>query len=127
MYNNLITTIVCNYNYVTFIIILSRENALRTLIALATGVFPKNASLNSIDEATIVFENITESILANEEQFIHYDLLYNYLPQFLIEWVICRAWFLYFTQSVQISVSMLKDVIKKIQNIITVNSYPKNQ
>lgn len=100
---------------------------MKTLIALAIGVFPKHASLNSTEEAMMVFDNVTESILANEEQFSHCDLLYNYLPQFLIEWVNCHAWFLYFTKNVQTSVSMLEDVIMKIQNIVKVKSYPENQ
>lgn len=75
----------------------------------------------------MIFDNVTKNILANEEQFMHCDLLYNYLPQFLIEWVICHAWFLYLTQNIQKSVSMLKDVINKIQNIIKINNYPENQ
>lgn len=100
---------------------------MKTLIGLATGVIPKHANLNSTEEATMIFDNVTQSILANEEQFMHCNLLYNYLPQFIIEWIICRAWFLYLTQNVQTSVSMLKDVISKIQNIIQIKSYPKNQ
>ncbi|XP_026804790.1 protein NRDE2 homolog [Rhopalosiphum maidis] len=103
-----------------------KEKALQTLIALATGVLPKNANLNLTEEAMLVFDNITESILKDKEQFAYCDLKYNYLPQFLIEWVICRAWFLYLTESVQISVSMLKDVIIKIKNIITTENYQKN-
>lgn len=103
------------------------EKALQTLIALATGVLPKHASLNLTEEAMLVFDNVTESILNDKEQFSYCDLKYNYLPQFLIEWVICRAWFLYLTQNVQTSVSMLKDVIGKIKNIITAESYKKNQ
>lgn len=104
-----------------------REKALQTLIALATGVLPKNANLNLTEEAMLVFDNVTESILKDKEQFAYCDLKYNYLPQFLIEWVICRAWFLYLTESVQTSVSMLKDVIIKIKNIITTENYQKNQ
>lgn len=65
--------------------------------------------------------------MADEEQFSYFDLQYNYLPQFLIEWVVCRAWFLYLTQNVKISVSMLKNIIEKIQNIIQLKSYKENQ
>jgi len=104
-----------------------REKALKTLIALATGVFPEQASLNLTEEAMLVFDNVTESILNEKEQFAYCDLKYNYIPQFLIEWIICRAWFLYLTQNVQDSVSMLKDVIRKIENIITTEGYQKNQ
>lgn len=104
-----------------------REKALLTLIALATGVLPQQASLNLTEKAMLIFDNVTESILNEKEQFAYSDLKYNYLPQFLIEWVVCRAWFLYLTQNVQDSVSMLKDIIRKIQNIITTEDYPKNQ
>lgn len=104
-----------------------REKALRTLITLATGVSPDNASSNLTEEAKLVFDNVTENLLTDEEQFMYCDLKYNYLPQFLIEWVICRAWFLYLTQNIQTSVSMLKYVIDKIQNIITSNNYQENQ
>lgn len=75
----------------------------------------------------VIFNNITEDILTDEEQFAYCGLQYNYLPQFFIEWVICRAWFLYLTKNVQTSVSMLKDVIGKIQNIIKLKSYSENQ
>lgn len=88
---------------------------------------PDNANLDSTEEAMLVFDNVTENLLVNEEQFAHSDLQYNYLPQFLIEWVICHAWFLYFSKSIQSSVSMLKNVMKKIQNIISKNCYQENQ
>lgn len=88
---------------------------------------PEFVSLNLIDEAIIVFETVTESILADEEQFSHCDIQYNYLPQFLIEWITCRAWFLYLTQNVQTSISMIKDVIDKIQNIIKTKNYQEDQ
>lgn len=52
---------------------------------------------------------------------------YNFLPQFLVEWNICYAWFLYLTQNVQASVFMLQDAIGKIQNIIRTRSYQENQ
>lgn len=104
-----------------------REKALQTLIALATGVLPQQASLNLTEKAMLVFDNVTESILIEKEQFAYCDLKYNYLPQFLIEWIVCRAWFLYLTQNVQDSVSMLKDILRKIKNIITTNDYPKKQ
>lgn len=104
-----------------------REKALQTLIALATGVFPEQASLNLTEEAMLIFDDVTESILNEKEQFAYCDLKYNYIPQFLIEWIICRAWFLYLTQNVQDSVSMLKNVIRKIENIITTEGYQKNQ
>lgn len=110
-----------------FFIFVHREKALKTLIALATGVLPQHADSSLIEEATHIFDNVTESILADEEQFSYCDLQYNYLPQFLIEWIICRAWFLYLTQNMKTSVSMLKDVIEKIQNIIRVKNYPENQ
>lgn len=110
-----------------YIIFFFREKALKTLIALATGVMPDQASLNSIEEAMLAFDNTTINILTDEEQFDHCDLQYNYLPQFLIEWVICRAWFLYLVKNIQTSTSMLKDVIKKIQNIIEINCYKENQ
>lgn len=104
-----------------------RDKALQTLIALATGVLPEHVSLNLAEEAMLVFDNVTGNILNEEEQFAYSDLKYNYLPQFFIEWVVCRAWFLYLTQNVQASVSMLKDVIRKIKNIITTKNYKKNQ
>lgn len=106
---------------------LFREKALKTLIALATGVTPDHACLSLTDEAMTVFNHVTESLLTNEEQFAYCDMQYNYLPQFFVEWNICHAWFLYFTQNVQASVSMLKDVIGKIQNIIRTRSYQENQ
>lgn len=104
-----------------------REKAVKTLIALATGTLPKNASSNLIEQAVNVFDNVTEQCLSDTKQFSSYGLDYNYLPQFLIEWVICRAWFLYLTHNVQSSVSMVKDVIVKIQNIIKTNEYQENQ
>lgn len=104
-----------------------REKALNNLISLAIGVKSRYASFKLIEEAMIVFDNVTESILADQEQFICCDMKYNYLPQFLIEWITCRAWFLYLTQNVQTSVAMLKVVIGKIQNIIKINNYEENQ
>lgn len=97
------------------------------LIALATGVSPECASIHLTEEALLVFSNVTKSILDDEKQFAYYNIQYNYLPQFLIEWVSCHAWFLYLTQDVKTTVSFLKDVIKKIQNIIELNSYQENQ
>jgi len=88
---------------------------------------PQQASLNLTEKAMLVFDNVTESILNEKEQFAYCDLKYNYLPQFLIEWIVCHAWFLYLTKNVQDSVSMLKDIIRKIKNIITTNDYPKKQ
>lgn len=115
----------------TFIVIvlhlLFRENALSILISLATGILPKNENLKLTEDATIVFDNVTESVLAKKEQFICCDIKYNYLPQFIIEWITCHAWFLYLTRNVQISISMLRTVIEKIQNIIKVNNYEENQ
>jgi len=90
-------------------------------------VLPDVVSLNLIEEAILIFENVTGSILADEEQFSYCDLQYNYLPQFLIEWITCRAWFLYLTQNVHTSISMIKDVIDKIQNIIRTKNYQENQ
>lgn len=106
---------------------LFREKALRTLITLATGVSPDHTSSNLTEEAKLIFDNVTKSLLADEEQFMYCDIKYNYLPQFLIEWVICRAWFLYLTQNVQTSVSMLKYIINTIQNIIKSKNYQENQ
>ncbi|VVC44062.1 siRNA-mediated silencing protein NRDE-2,Tetratricopeptide-like helical domain [Cinara cedri] len=103
-----------------------KKEALKNLIALATGVLPECASLNLTEEALLIFSNVTESILVDEEQFAYCTIQYNYLPQFLIEWVSCHAWFLYLTQNVKTSVSMLKDVIEKIQNIIKINKYQEN-
>ncbi|XP_025408410.1 protein NRDE2 homolog [Sipha flava] len=103
-----------------------KQRALLTLIALANGVLPDQANLNLTHEAMVIFDKITEDLLTNEEQFAYYGLQYNYLPQFLIEWVICRAWFLYLTMNVQTSVAMLKDVIEKVKNIIKLKSYPEN-
>jgi hypothetical protein len=117
-----------NYHYRKLLyLIISRQRALLTLIALANGVLPDQANLNLTHEAMVIFDKITEDLLTNEEQFAYYGLQYNYLPQFLIEWVICRAWFLYLTMNVQTSVAMLKDVIEKVQNIIKLKSYPENQ
>lgn len=110
-----------------YVVLFFREKALKTLIALATGVMPEQASLNSIEGAMLAFNNMTINILTDEEQFVHCDLQYNYLPQFLIEWVICHAWFLYLVKNIQTSTSMLKDVIGKIQNIIKINGYKENQ
>jgi len=103
-----------------------KEKVIKALVALTTGVLPEFVSSNLIEEATHVFENITGSVLEDEEQFSHCDLQYNYLPQFIIEWITCRAWFLYFTQNVQTSVSMIKDVINTIQSIIKTKNYPEN-
>lgn len=122
---NLYKLIIINNYFILFLI--SRERALLSLIALATGILPDQANLNLTHEAMIIFDNITEDLLTNEEQFANCGLQYNYLPQFFIEWVICRAWFLYLTMNVQTCVAMLKDVIVKIQNIIKLKSYPENQ
>lgn len=111
----------------SLIIYLFREKALKTLIALATGVQPDHANFNLTEKAVVIFNNTTEELLTDEEQFAYCSLQYNYLPQFFIEWVICHAWFLYLTENVQSSVSMLKDVIGKIQNIIKLKSYPEHQ
>lgn len=100
---------------------------MKTLIALATGTMPDQVCPDLIEEAMLVFNNVTENLLADEDQFSHCDVHYNYLPQFFVEWVICRAWFLYLTKSIQISMSMLKDVVEKIQNIIKINCYRENQ
>lgn len=107
--------------------VVCREKAVKTLVALTTGALPEFVSSNLIEEATLVFKNITRSVLDDEEQFSHCDIQYNYLPQFIIEWITCRAWFLYLTQNVQTSVSMIKDVIDRIQNIIKTKNYPENQ
>jgi len=88
---------------------------------------PDQGCLNLVEESMLVFENVTDNLLADEEQFSHCDLHYNYLPQFLIEWIICHAWFLYFAKNIQTSISMIKDVIKKIQNIIKIKCYQENQ
>jgi len=84
---------------------------------------PDNANLNSVEEAMIVFDNVTKSHLADEKQFVCYDIKYNFLPQFFTDWVICHAWLLYLTDNIKSSISMLKDVIGKIQNIIRSNNY----
>lgn len=96
-------------------------------MSLAIGMLPKNENLNLIEDAMLVFDRVTENILADEEQFISFDMKYNYLPQFIIEWITCHAWFLYFTKNIQTSTSMLKVVMEKIQNIIKKNNYEKNQ
>lgn len=88
---------------------------------------PDNTNLSSIEEAMLVFNNVTENLLNDEEQFATFDLQYNYLPQFLTDWVICHAWFLYFTESVQSAVSMLRNVVKNIQSIISAKCYRENQ
>lgn len=35
-------------------------------------------------------------------------------PQFCVEWIACYAWFLYLTQSVWVSCSMIQGVIQKL-------------
>lgn len=112
---------------IIYIIFIFREKALKSLIALATGVLPECISINLIEEALLIFSNVTERILDDEEQFAYCNIQYNYLPQFIIEWVSCHAWFLYLTQNVKATVSMIKSVIEKIQNIININSYQENQ
>lgn len=94
---------------------------------MATGSLPEHANLNSTEEAMNIFDNVTAKCLSDTTQFCKYGLEYNYLPQFLIEWVTCRAWFLYLTLNVETSVSMIKDVLLKIQNIIKLNSFQENQ
>lgn len=126
-YPNLISRSTDFLSLLIYFIFISREKALKILIALATGVSPECSSINLTEEALLVFSNVTESILDDEKQFAYYNIQYNYLPQFLIEWVSCHAWFLYLTRDVKTTVSMLKDVIEKIQNIIKLNSYQENQ